>query len=174
MASAKIVAESRMIFKRNRFGQFADECDKAATETVKEMIHRGARTSRTLAPVGKEPWRYNRRHGYVPLKRSIRSRMTSATSGQWYSIAPHALYVELGTSAHRIQGHLKFSWQDGWFYWNNPMFGPVGSGKPYENWDESGAWVRHPGTRAQPFLRPAYDQVVKRQMLEVAREKYPG
>ena len=100
--------------------------------------------------------------------------MLSATSGEWYSIAPHAMFVEFGTAAHVIKGKLHFYWKGGTFIWDDPHFGPVGSGKPYENWDESGAWVFHPGTGAQPFLRPSYDRVAKRQMMQIAKEYYPG
>jgi hypothetical protein len=171
---AAITAKSRVVFERNRFGQFAAACDEAAERTVQRTVDSGARTSRALAPSsGKNVASYSKRPGYVPLKRSIRTHV-AGTRGYWYSIAPHALFVEEGTSAHLIKGYLNFYWKGGHFVWNNPEFGPVGSGKPYENWDESGAWVRHPGTGAQPFLRPAYERVAKRQMMEIAREEYPG
>lgn len=174
MADA-IVARTQFVFKRNRLGEFAASCERAAERTVQKTIESGARTSRALAPAGKERWRYDNRPGYVPLKRSIKTRMIGPVKGMWFSTAPHALYVEEGTGAHVIRGKLKFSWQDGFFYWNNPKFGPVGSGKPYENWSPGlGAWVFHPGTTAQPFLRPAYERVARRQMMEIAKSEFPG
>lgn len=172
---AAVTVKSRVVFERNNFGQFAAACEKAAEETVRKTIERGARTSRNLAPAGSERWRYSDRPGYVPLKRSIRTRMVGKTKGYWYSIAPHAMYVEEGTNAHIIRGKLKFAWNGDVFYWNNYAFGPVGSGKKYENWTKTGgAWVRHPGTSAQPFMRPAYERVVRGQMMEIAKREFPG
>lgn len=168
-------AQTKCIFERNKMGEFAAKCELAAERTVKKSIELGARTSRSMAPSGKSRWRYDNRPGYVPLKRSIKTRMIGKNKGYWYSIAPHAMHVEFGTAAHLIEGKLMFTWSGGTFYWNNKQFGPVGSGKPYENWTPvRGAWVRHPGTNAQPFLRPAYTKVVKRQAMEIAKREFPG
>lgn len=162
---ATITAKSNVVFERNRFGQFATRCERAAHETVKETVERGARTSRALAPVGGErKVNYSRRPGYVPLRRSIKT-FVGGNYGYWYSIAPHALFVEEGTSAHPISGKLVFRWGARLFYWNNPHF---------NNWDENGVTIMHPGTGAQPFLRPAYERVVRRQMMSIAKEKFPG
>lgn len=171
---AEIVATSKMVFERNRIGQFAEACERAAESTMRRTVAEGARMSREFAPTGHNRARYAARPGYVPLKRSIKTHFEGRHRGYWYSIAPHAKYVEEGTSAHIIKGKLRFFWGGGYWYWNNPMFGPVGSGKPYENWDESGGWVRHPGTHAQPFLMPAYKYVVGRQMMRIAKEEFPG
>jgi len=96
----------------------------------------------------------------------------AGNQGYWYSIAPHSDFVEHGTEAHLISGKLKFWWRGGFFYWNNPRYGPVGSGKSYENWTRAGgAWVFHPGTKAQPFLRPAYDRM-RVEMNVIVKQEY--
>lgn len=176
MADAIVTAKSRTIFKRSSFGRFAAECDVAATKTVEDTIKLGAATSRSMAPAsGYNVASYSKKPGYVPLRRSIRTRMRGATSGEWYSIAPHALFIELGTAGStRHMGKARFYWKGGLFVWNRPEFGPIGSGKDYENWDATGVWIRHPGNNANPFLEPAYDRVVKRQMLDIAKHNYPG
>lgn len=172
--SGAIVARSRVVAERDNFGRFKEACRDAAHDTVKRTVELGAKTSRSMAPAGKARFRYANRPGYIPLKRSIKTSV-SGNTGYWYSIAPHAMFVEFGTGAHTIMGRLRFTWSGGTFFWANPKFGPVGSGLPYENWTEGqGAWVRHPGTQAQPFLRPAYERVVKRQMMDIARSEFPG
>lgn len=173
---ATITARATTVWKRDNFGRFAAECEKAATRTVQQTIKRGERTSRAMAPAGKARWRYAGRPGYIPLKRSIGSRMLTATSGEWYSTAPHALHVEFGTGARTQPAKAVFTWHNGWFYWNNPAFGPKGSGKPYENWTPgAGAWIKHPGINAQPFLEPAYRRVVLGgEMMRIAKKEFPG
>jgi hypothetical protein len=167
---AEIKAKSRVVMARDNFGRFAARCDEAAVATVARTVKEGEEAARALAPVGKAS---GRKKGDIPLRRSMRST-SEGTRGYWYSISQHALYVELGTSPHIIKGRLHFFWKGGEFVWNNPHFGPVGSGRLYENWDESGAWVFHPGTRAQPFLRPSYDQVARHRMMQIAKEEFPG
>lgn len=160
-----VTARSKTIIARDNFGRFADACDRAAIETVNETVKEGARVARAMAPAGKNRHRYAARPGYVPLKRSIRHR-AMGTRGYWYSVAPHALHVEFGTSAHLIYGKLRFFWKGGYFFWNNPAYPG--------NQDEGGAWVRHPGTSAQPYLRPSYEAVARRRMMQIAKDKYPG
>lgn len=168
-----IVARSETIISRNRFGQFASELERASRRVTERMVNTGAKHSRRLAPRGKHRSRYDSRPGYIPLVDSIRTRISfNGTRGYWYSTAPHALFVEEGTKPHFIEGNLRFWWKGGFFYWNNPQYGPVGSGKPFENWTESrGAWVWHPGTQAQPFLRPAFE-IIRFQAGEIAREEF--
>ncbi len=167
-----ITAKSKVVTGgRDDWGRFTRRCVEASESTVKALVETGAKTSRALAPVGKNRAAYARRPGYVPLNKSIKT-FTQGNMGYWYSIAPHALYVELGTDPHWITGKLYFLWKGGFFFWNNPKYGPVGSGRNYENWDDSGAWVWHPGTNAQPFLAPAYDRVVRRQAREIMKREF--
>lgn len=190
--SATIYAKTKIVIDRDLFGQFSKRCDRAASETVQDLIDLGARTSRGMAPAGKHRERYAGRPGYIPLKKSIRTtRVGTGKRGQWFSIAPHAMFVEKDTNPHWIKGKLSFYWKKGKFVWENYEFGPrrPGSGPPghsgspsasgstaaYKNWDfAGGAWVWHPGTNAQPFLEPAYDRVVRRQAMEIAARHYPG
>jgi hypothetical protein len=176
--------KSNAVFERDRFGQFAAECHRAAERTVQKTVKRGAAMSRKLAPAGGErKANYSKRPGYVPLKKSIKTKV-AGTRGEWYSIAPHARFVEEGTSAHMIYGKLYFPWRGGTFVWNRRFFGPISgsasgpysiaSTRGYRNWDAGGAWVLHPGTDAQPFMRPAYEAVVKKQMMQIAKQEFPG
>lgn len=172
--------ESNTILKRNNFGQFAAKCDKAAEGTITEILNRGARTSRSMAPSGPKG-SYTKKPGYIPLKRSIRIIRQGPTRGYWESTAPHAMHVEFGTSAHPISGKLRFWWdaRGRWFNWNDPRFGPaedwIGGTPKHVNWTRSeGVRIEHPGTKAQPFLRPAYERVVRRQMMDIAKDHYPG
>lgn len=156
--------KSNVVFKRNRFGHFASECEMAANSTVRDLIESGARTSRGMAPSGPKG-SYVRKPGYIPLKRSIKTQMIATTRGYWYSIAPHAMHVEFGTSAHIMAGQMTFWWarEGRWFIWNHPAY----------PWNQNPTIIKHPATRAQPFLRPAYERI-KTQAMRVARENYPG
>jgi hypothetical protein len=174
---ATIHARTETIFARDTLGQFLKGVEARQHRVIEKGVERGARYSRQLAPRGKPSSRktYANRPGYVPLKNSIRTRISiNGNQGYWYSIAPHAGYVEEGTAPHIIQGQLVFWWRGGFFYWDNYRYGPVGSGKQYENWtEEGGAWVRHPGTEAQPFLRPAYERLTRGGgMQEILREEF--
>jgi hypothetical protein len=172
---AQITARTDVVFARDTLGQFLRGVEARERRVIEKGIERGARYSRALAPAGKNRSTYANRPGYVPLKQSIRTRMSiNGNQGYWYSIAPHAGYVEEGTAPHLIEGKLYFWWRGGRFYWNNPRYGPVGSGKQFENWtEEGGAWVRHPGTNAQPFLRPAYERLARGGgMQEILRQEF--
>lgn len=170
MKLGEIHAATNVIFVRNEFGQFARRLENNAHDVVGEAVERGARASRRLAPSGNAHNRktYARRPGYVPLKKSIRTHV-AGNRGFWYSEAPHAMFVEKGTKAHRIEGELVFFWPPspgnpkGWFVWSKDGF---------DNYTPKGAYVNHPGTEAQPFLEPAYQRVVRRQMNEILREKF--
>lgn len=169
MDAGEVRFSTNVILRRNAFGQFTRKLENAAHDAVEEAVERGARMSRQLAPTGgKSRASYAKRPGYVPLKRSIRTHV-SGNRGYWYSVAPHARFVEEGTRPHRIEGELVFYWPPspgnpkGWFVWSKEGF---------DNYTPRGAYVNHPGTEAQPFLRPAYERVVKRQMSEILREKF--
>lgn len=74
------------------------------------------------------------------MKNSIEGHMTGAYSGE---VAPHveyAIFVEFGTRAHVITAK-----NAGALYW-------PGAAHPVKS-------VNHPGTPAQPFMRPAADAV---------------
>jgi hypothetical protein len=70
------------------------------------------------------------------LKSSIRVHKSGPTSRRIHAHAPYAAFVELGTRAHVIRPNSKKA-----LYWPGARH-PV-------------AKVIHPGTRAQPYLRPA-------------------
>lgn len=151
------VTASNRVIARNGLGRFIQDCEQAATETVKELVEEGAKLSRKLAPEGSD---HDPRS--IPLKQSIWPRMISATSGVWESFSRHAMFVEEDTAPHTIMGSPFFQ-----FYWDNAgrMWIPGLFGEPDV--------VNHPGTTAQPFLRPAYESIMARAM-SVAKSKYPG
>lgn len=163
--TAFIEAKTRTVYNRNRLGQFAEEIEKGCDRAVDRWVELGAATSREMAPgPGYRVGNYSRRAGYIPLKASIGS-VAHGHSGYWYTNAPHWKFVEYPTGAHSITGYLVFPWKGGMFRWDDPRF---------SNWTEgSGATVHHPGTGAQPFLKPAYELVVKRQMMAILKSEMP-
>lgn len=170
-----IDVHANVVLERDRFGRFAAACSDAARRTVEKTIKEGAKRSRELAPRGRASGRHK---GEAPLHRTIRWKMTTRTAGIWYAGSRHGLFVEKGTSSHPITGKLTFYWDGGYFYWDNPRYGPIETAGPNEfaNWSEADgvAWVRHPGTNARPFLRPAYEEVVRGQMMRIAKREFPG
>ena len=142
------VAKSRTVRQRDEFGRFSARCSVATADAVRELVEKGAAASTDLAPEGKK---IDTRPGHHPLKSSIESTAAGFT-GYWYSTSLHAMPIEKGASAHPIHGKLHFTWKRGTFVWNDPRF---------DNWDESGATVNHPGNAAQSFLEAGYNEVVR-------------
>lgn len=158
MGSSVFIARSRTVVARDEFGRFAAECNAATRDGIEDIVKDGAAASRRYAPVGTK---VDTRPGHIPLKRSIRYE-ARGLRGEWYSVSKHALPQELGAAPHLIVGKVRFFWTKAneWFVWNHPRFGPVGSGKRYENWTPGGGvTINHPGNPAQPFLEPAYEEV---------------
>lgn len=151
------IAVSNRVVARNHFGQFIRDCEQAATATVKELIEEGEAISKGMAPVGSKTDRRG-----TPIFASFFTQMHSRTSGVWGNFSPWALHQEFGTRAHVILGspYLRFFWDNAGRMWIPGLFGTPDV-------------VMHPGHRAQPFLRPAYEAVMARAM-SVARKHYPG
>ncbi len=144
-------AVSNRVVSRNGLGRFISRCEEAAEATARQLVEDGADLSRDLAPVGHKP-----DHRTIPLAQSIESKMLSATSGVWRATARHALAIEHGSVPHEITGNVHFWWEREGRWW-----------EPGEN------IIAHPGNAAQPYLRPAYEQIMRKAMT-VARAKYPG
>ena len=157
MSETMTVATSNRVAVRNGIGRFREKCEQAGHDTVEEMVKRGAQMSRHLAPSGTD---HDPRS--IPLKQSIFPRMISSTQGVWEAFARHAMFVEENTRPHPMTGNPFFQ-----FYWENAsrMWVPGLFGEPDV--------VNHPGTTAQPFLRPAYEAVMA-QAMTVAKQKFPG
>lgn len=145
------VAASTNVHLRNDFGRFISDCETAAGETIKAAVTEGADLSRDMAPVGhKDDPRT------IPLAQSIEPVIVSRTSGFWQATARHALPVEFGAGPHDISGNVKFYWEEEGRWW-----------EPGDN------TIHHPGNRAQPYLRPAYE-IIKQRLPAIMRRFYPG
>lgn len=101
------------------------------------LVSEGARGSKLLAPVNQGN-----------LRDSIRSEW-QGRQGRWWSDAPHAPYVELGTRPH----------------W--PPIEPLKEWARFVLGDEDlgyavAASIARNGTKAQPFMRPSADDIRKR------------
>ncbi len=145
------VAVSNRVIARNDIGRFRAACSDAAEKTVEEAIERGAKLSRQMAPRGTK-----RDPRTTKLKNSIEPRMLSRTQGEWKATARHALAIEKGAVPHQITGWVNFFWEN-----------------EERNWVPGKNLINHPGNAAQPYLRPAYIVVMK-QLMQIARTKYPG
>lgn len=152
----ELAFSNRVVF-RNSLGQFRRACEEAAEETIEETVSRGARLSRAYAPEGHQDDPRT-----LPLKAAIDSEVLSRTSGHWYCFARHALPVEFGAGPHGIVGNpwLYFYWESAGRQWI-----PGASGRP--------DMVMHPGNYAQPYLRPAYEDMMSI-VLAIARQHYPN
>ena len=77
------------------------------------------------------------------LRRSIRLGRITARSAETIAGANYAAYVEFGTRAHEIRPRTKraLRWKDGTGY-------------------RFARYVRHPGTRAQPFMIPGAEKAI--------------
>jgi hypothetical protein len=151
------VAVSNRVVARNGLGRFIADCEQAGHDTVEKLVDRGAKMSKRMAPEGTD---HDPRS--IPLKQSIFPRMIGRTAGVWEALARHAMFVEENTAPHVMFGDPVFR-----FYWENAsrMWVPGLFGEP--------DIINHPGTTAQPFLRPAYEAIMA-QAMQVARSQYPG
>jgi hypothetical protein len=131
---------STTVIARNDFGRFVAEMEGRITRGIEDAIEQGAELSRGMAPVGEKP-----DYRTVPLKDSISTEMKSSTSGVWKSTARHAAPVEFGAGPHLITGQVRFWWDAEGRWW-----------VPGQN------FINHPGNRAQPFIRPAYEDIKNR------------
>lgn len=156
------LAVSNRVTARNDIGRFIKECEMAAKRTIERAVEEGAQMSRDFAPVG-----HKVDERTVPLAQSIKSRMLSRTSGEWYATARHALPIEFGAAPHEIYGSpgLKFYWESA-----GRMFVPA---EIYYNQPGLVTVVNHPGNAPQPYLRPAYKAIMDR-IMAIARAEYPG
>lgn len=145
------VAFSNRVIARNNMGRFIADCEGAATRTVEKAITQGEALSKTMAPTGTK-------HDFrtVTLREGMFKEMLGRTSGRWGCAARHALAIELGAGPHPISGRVKFFWDNEGRWWT-----------PGDN------VINHPGNDAQPFLRPAYQEIARR-LPSIAAEEYPG
>lgn len=157
------VAVSNRVIARSRIGRFIADCEDAGHKTVKEMVQDGAKLSRQMAPLG-----HKHDARTIPLRQSINWEMISRTAGHWYSTARHALAQELGAGPHIIRGNpsLSFFWEERGRMWIPAavFYKPPGS-VPVDI-------INHPGNAPQPYLRPAYE-VIMRRWAAIARKHYP-
>lgn len=109
-------------------------------EVGREVRRRGQRVlsrARELAPVKTGTLRAS---GSMSLGKNAAGEVEATVSFS----AKHAIFVHQGTKPHRIQGNPLLS-----FYWPK-----VGSQVAFR-------WVNHPGTKAQPFLLDALEEVMR-------------
>lgn len=156
------IAISNKVIARDNFGRFISECDAAAQRTVERAVGHGANLSRSLAPIG-----HKIDPRSIPIKESISSVMVSSREGYWEASARHALAQEFGAVPHVIAGDPNLS-----FYWEaaGRMFVPA---EVFYHEPGLVTIVNHPGNPAQPYLRPAYTEVMA-EIMAIAAEEYPG
>lgn len=145
------IAVSTRVIARDAIGQFIAECERAATESVEEIVRDGEKLAKDFAPVG-----HKRDPRTVTLRAGMFHRMLSATSGEFGCRARHALPIELSAVPHDITGNVSFFWD--------------AMGRP---WIPGKNTIRHPGNAAQPYLRPAYAAVSGR-AISIMQRHYPG
>jgi hypothetical protein len=122
------------------FDRFADHLDKAAEETMKDLVRLGSETAKALAPRGRARGDYGRR---PKTSSNIKVTYVSPKTGLYSISAVNAMSQEFGAAPHEISGHplLKFYWE------REGKFVQASS-------------VNHPGNSSQAFMRPSYKIVV--------------
>lgn len=156
------VAVSNQVAIRSSMGRFIAECRQGARDTVTELLEDGADLSRQMAPEGPK------NDPRTPaLSDSIVVERLSATKGRWVATARHALPQEFGAAPHIIAGnpHLRFFWEA-----KGRMFV---SAEDFYGVPGLVTIVNHPGNEPQPYLRPAYKQIMAKAM-QIARKHYPS
>lgn len=142
--------QTKAIVERDSFGQFIATAERAGDDILEELGDKMEWRAKQQAP---------RRTGR--LAASIRAVVTAdGRTVRLVSNVPYAAVMEFGSRPHQIHGvRANFRWRGGRFVWNSPSYGPIGSGKQYENWTWSGgATVNHPGTKPHYFFRYAFER----------------
>ncbi len=156
------IAVSARVYARNSLGRFIAECDAAGTKTAQSLAEKGETAAKNFAPVGHKPDPRT-----IPLRESIGHAMIGAKTGVIYATARHALVTEFGGAPHVISGSpaLKFYWENAGRWWvpGSEFYGIPGLVDV----------VNHPGSPAQPYLRPAY-RLIMGMAIETADRYYPG
>lgn len=160
---------SNAIIERDELGRFIREIERSGSNIIDQLGNKLETRARRYAP-----YRTGR------LKRSIKAVVLSnGREVRITSSVPYALVMEEGSRPHLIHGvRANFEWRGGYFVWNNPKYGPMGSAEGtmdegrYENWDRHGATVRHPGTRGYFFFRRAFRETMADASVVMART-YP-
>ena len=145
------IAFSGRVIARDSIGRFIAECERAATESIEDIIKDGESLAKDFAPVG-----HKADPRTVTLRQGMFHRMLSATSGEFGCRARHALPIELSAVPHEITGQVSFFWD--------------AMGRP---WVPGKNMIHHPGNAAQPYLRPAY-AIVSGRAISIMRRHYPG
>lgn len=144
------LAVSNEVILRDGWGKFIRECEDAGKQTVKDTVDQGYALSMAMAPSSGVP---------DPRSVSIKQGMykeASGTRGRWGTTARHGLAVERGARRHPQPGNVSFFWE-----------------KEGREWQPGDNMIDHPATRAQPYLKPAYQTVMKR-VMGIMRKNYPG
>lgn len=132
-------AVSNKVIARDNFGRFISEIEAGGEKMMEAMMEDGMKLSRALAPKGvKDDPRTPK------LVDSIDGTYT-ATTAQWWADARHALAQEFGAVPHEITGWVNFFWE-----------------REGRDWEPGPNRIQHPGNAAQPYLRPAYESVMRR------------
>jgi hypothetical protein len=156
------VAVSNRVVARNGIGRFISECEAAGQRTVEKAVRKGTELSRRRAPVGHKPDSRT-----VTLKEGMFYKMTSRTSGYWGNTARHAMPVEFGAAPHDIPATVSFYWEKMGRMWMVPEEYLRRTGFPGAD------PIHHPGNASQPYLRPAYKQIMG-EIMQIARQEYPN
>lgn len=142
------VAVSNKVIARDNFGRFINKLEAAKVATMDDLANAGANLSRQFAPKG------IKRDPRTPhIADSIIAESTPTTAS-WKVLARHGLPQETGSKEHEITGQVAFFWErEGrWF-------------RPGPN------MIHHPGNPAKPYLRPAYEIIMKTWM-DFAKRRY--
>lgn len=146
------------------FGTFSKRVEAAVEAAVVELVEEGADISRELAPEGNMSSPNTRPPGR--LKRSIYTYRKSRFVGGWGSDEPHADAVEFGAGSHPIFGNPKLSFRATGGK-DKRRTQSKRTGRFLKQYDYTGkiispTYVNHPGNEAQPYLRPALEEIKAR------------
>lgn len=142
--------ESKAVLEQDRWGHFISKAERSGDDLMEELQRKMEYKAKQYAPV---------RTGR--LRRSIKARLFNHKRElRLGSDVPYTGVMEEGSRPHLIHGvRAKFDWRGGEFDWRDFRYGPVGSGRPYENWTRAyGATVRHPGTKPHRFFAQAFTE----------------
>lgn len=155
---------SNAVMESDEFNRFIALAERGGTRLMEDLADKMESRAKRYAP-----YRSGR------LRRGIRAILLNNNRElRVVTDVPYGWVMEEGSRPHFIHGvRANFEWKGGRFVWNNPRFGPVGSGKRYENWSPGyGATVRHPGTKAHYFFRRSFQETFAEARIVMARA-YP-
>ena len=129
-------------FEIKGLDRLKEALNKAPEATISEVSKAVQKSALTIQSAAIKEAPVNKKSGGGNLRQNIKTNLLTKTRAEVVSRAPYSIFVEAGTRPHEIRIR------------NKRVLADRRAGEIY------GTRVRHPGTRANPFMRRALERSI--------------